>query len=162
MSQTYSEFRVPKLRVRVTLGVRGEAPKAYELFVPEHEDHGWRKQDVCELLEGPSRFLPVYDVDEHAHVVLQKSALKWVRLAERPPGEDPLANEEALFEKMERVSVSLHDGDRLEGDLLYSPAPGHGRVADFLNEPGAFFSLWMDDGETLVAKAHVVRVVDAR
>ena len=161
MSPSHNEFVVPKLRVRVVVALRGETPRPHELFVSQHEDHGWRLQDLYELLEGGARFLPAFEVEARAYVVLQKAALKWVRLAERPPNEDPLANEDALFDKQERVWVALADGESLEGDLLFSPAPGHGRVADFLNEAGAFFSLWTDEGEMLVAKAHVVRVAEA-
>ena len=74
MSPSHNEFVVPKLRVRVVVALRGETPRPHELFVSQHEDHGWRLQDLYELLESGARFLPAFEVEARAYVVLQKAA----------------------------------------------------------------------------------------
>jgi hypothetical protein len=152
------DLRIPKLRVRVELCVVGHAPQDAEIFVAENEEHAWRRQDVRDLLERAPNFLPARDASRDEWVVTNKDALLWLRLVEPPPGEDPFFDAETLFELQRAVRVDLTNGTTLDGDLLYSPAPGHGRVADYLNEPGRFFALWTNAGQAFVNKAHVASV----
>lgn len=51
-------------------------------------------------------------------------------------------------------------GQRYEGDILVDTPPGHQRVADWLNAPGAFITVRSGLAHHLIHKRHVTRVVE--
>ena len=160
MSPPPSDLRIPKHRVRVELCLHQGVVLRTEVFVTEHDGRPWRRQDVHDLFEQTSAFLPARALDEESWMVVSRDALLWVRLVDEPPRDEEPVEAEELFDVQRAVRVELVSGPALIGDLLYSPPPGHARVADFLNETGRFFPLWTDAGEVLVSKAHVVRVFE--
>jgi len=156
-----ADLRIPKHRVRVELCFAAGNVRRSEIFITEHDSRTWRRRDIHDLFEQTKTFLPTHDLDDGSWMVISRDQLQWVRIMDEPPREEdePVVDDE-LFDVQRAVRVELAGGTALSGDLLYSPPPGHTRVADFLNEPGRFFPLWTESGELLVGKSHVVRVLE--
>jgi hypothetical protein len=171
MSGAADALKVPTIAVRVELLLHGGPPvmRAVELFVAEHLADQYRRQHVTDLLEAAAAFVPVRSAGEGVVELLNKEAVIWVRVplhAGEPPVEeklDPASADVELFDEMHAVRVELASAEPLGGDILYSPtAAGHGRVVDYLNEPGRMFRLWTAEHLYLINKRFVVRVVERR
>jgi hypothetical protein len=153
MSLVPSELRVPKHAVTVELALEGRAPRPVEIYLAEHVANGFRAEDVSDLFDGPTPFLPARDVGENEVVVLRKEAVVWVAWAAGPDADE-------LFDERRDVRIELRGGSGLDGELLYSPPEGHQRVVDHLNRAGRFVRLWAADRLYLVNAAFIVRVVE--
>ena len=51
-------------------------------------------------------------------------------------------------------------GERYEGEVVVDMPPGHQRVADWLNAPGAFITVRSGAAHHLIQKRHVTRVME--
>jgi hypothetical protein len=148
--------------VPVQLSLDNAAAGAVELYVAEHLSAVERRQNVIELLVSDDNFLPVRDPRENTWALINKTMIAWVAvsLANPEPPSDEAGMEDELFDVRRAVAVELPGGNRLLGELLYSPPPNRARVADFLNDSGRFFRLWTNDVVYLVNKRYVARVLE--
>lgn len=153
MSAVPSELRVPKNAVTVELALEGRAPRPVEMYLGLQRPHDFHAEDVSDLFDGPAAFLPARDVGEGEVVVVRKDAVVWVAFPASPEADE-------LYDERHDVSVELRGGARLDGELLYSPPEGHGRVVDHLNQTGRFVRLWAGERLYLVNAAYIVRVVE--
>jgi hypothetical protein len=151
MPSATKDLRIPKRTVKVLLALDGHEPREAELFVAEQRPHDPRPEDVHGLLEEGGAFLPARDAG--GAFLFARAAVAWLGL--------PLPDLEGeLFDEQHEVRVELEGGAVLDGELLYSPPEGRGRVVDHLNAPGRFLRLFGPDRLYLVDKAHVLRVVE--
>jgi hypothetical protein len=153
-------LRIPKIQMAVELAVVGLKPREVAVFIAEHLADRYRPQHLRDLLEGPEHFLPIQEADQ-TWSIINKATILWaaVNLGEGqlPVEETNPSLQEELFDHRIAVEVELASGP-LSGDLLFSPPPGRGRVADHLNEMGRFFRLWTSSRLYLINKSHVLRV----
>ena|SRR5215468_164022 len=147
------DLRVPKHTVTVELALDGRAPRTVEIYLAEQRAHDFQAEDVADLFGEPTPFLPARDVAEAEVVVIRKEAVAWVALP-IPAGTDE------LFEERHDVRVELRGGGGLDGELLYSPPEGQGRVVDHLNGAGRFLRLWTADRLVLVNTQYIIRVIE--
>jgi|SRR5579883_2836771 len=159
------DLRIPKHAVVVELRLEGREARKVELYLAEHRDRSWRRQDVLDLLEHPPEFLPARDVADQARVLFNKATVVWIGVPraaqaadEAPGGAAP--DPEPLYEQKRAVRLELLGGVALDGKLLYSAPPERARVSDHLNGPGRFLRLHTDEQLYLVNKAFVVRALD--
>jgi hypothetical protein len=150
MSSASSDLRIPKQAVAVEVALDGEAPRGVELYLAAQRAHDPRPEDVRALLEAGAAFLPARDAA--GAFVLARDAIVWIAIA---AGDDL-----ELYDERHDVHLELRGGAALDGELLYSPPAGQGRVVDHLNGPERFVRLFTPERVYLVAKAHVVRVVE--
>jgi hypothetical protein len=169
MSGRGEGLRLPIIAVRVDLMLHGGNLRAVELFVAEHLAHHYRRQQVTDLLEAATQFVPVRNPEDGRVELINKETMIWVRVSldagELPVEEkhDPGSPDVELFDEMHAVRVELSAAEPLAGDILYSPtSAGGGRVVDYLNEPGHLFRLWTGEHLYLINKRFVVRVVEPK
>ena len=158
MNQTET-LRISKKAVAVDLTLAGGQPRRVEIFLAEHRANEFRRQDVLDLLEHASAFLPVRDVMSSDQEIFNKDALLWIGVPLTPFGDEPDVSEE-LFEFRRPVRVELLGIAALDGDLLYSAPQESTRVVDYLNETGRFLRLWAKDRLYLINKTFVLRIVE--
>lgn len=150
------DLRVPKYPVAVDLALVGRGIRRVSLFLAEYRAHTWHRQEVLDLLEQETRFLPAHDETADEWLCVRREAILYVRV---PPPEGEMAEEE-LFEHRHAVKVRLHEGTELEGVILYTAPPEQARLIDFLNVPSRFFRLWRGEQVFLVQKAHLTEVAE--
>jgi hypothetical protein len=163
-----SDLRVPKRRLTVELVQRRSDPGRFEVFLAEHQDHSWHRQEVLDLLEEDTPFFPAHDETTDGWVLIRRDSLVWVAIsgmelvaaadlgdlfADDGPGV-------ALFDYRHHVRLDLVEGRTLEGQLLYSAPPEQARVIDHMNAPSRFVRVFTADRVYLVAKAAIVRLWD--
>lgn len=156
-----TDFRVPKIRVTVELGILGGEGRRVDLFIADYRRNAPVRQSVIDLLEEDTEFVPA--VDESGTSLFNKSSLSFVAISLRGgelPVEESSDDEQPLFDRRVAVEVELVGGRRLRGELLYSPPPGRSRVVDHLNGLTRFFRLWTSERVYLVNKNHVLRVTE--
>jgi hypothetical protein len=164
MQRTGDQIKIPKIPITVDVTLEGQATRAVEIWVAEHQDHSYRRQHVIDLLESESRFLPAHDVAADETSLFNKGSLVTVGIplagGELPVEESPETIDDELFDIRALVRVEIRGTDPLRGHILYSPPAAQARVADYLNQSGWFFRLWTETHVYLVNKAYVVRVTE--
>jgi hypothetical protein len=153
------ELRIRKQAVAVELALAGGEPRHVEIFVAEHRDNDYRRQDALNLLERAHAFLPARDVATGHGEIFNKDAVLWIALPVHESGGEDSGPEE-LFEFRRPVRVYLLGGRTVSGEVLYSAPAESTRLVDFINETGRFLRLWTKDFLYLINKAHVLRLTD--
>lgn len=160
-----TDLRVPKRRLTVELVQRRSEPCRFEVFLAEHQDHSWHRQEVLDLLEEDAPFFPAHDEASGGWVLIRRDSVVWVAI----PGTDLAAaagageadeDPDALFDHRHRVRLDLVGGRTLEGQLVYAAAPEKARAIDHMNGPSRFVRVFADDRVYLVAKSAVLRLWD--
>jgi hypothetical protein len=154
-------LRIRKQAVAVELALAAGQPRRVEVFVAEHRDKEFRRQDVLDLLEHVQAFLPARDAATGRGEIFNKDALLWIAVPLSPFGSEPVEAPDELFEFRRPVRVDLLGGQAVSGELLYSAPAESTRLVDYVNEPGRFLRLWTNDFLYLINKAFVLRVVEA-
>jgi hypothetical protein len=106
---------------------------------------------VVGLLDEPEPFLPL--ATDYGVRLLARALIAAVALPPAPLDADELPGVH------QQAVVTLRSGQRLRGELRWTPAPGHARTIDLLNEPGAALLLH-GDVVHLIARAHIAWVED--
>jgi hypothetical protein len=153
-------LKIRKQAVAVELALAGGEPRRVEVFVAEHRDNEYRRQDVLDLLEHVQAFLPARDPATGRGEIFNKDALLWIALPLSPFGSEQESEAEELFEFRRPVRVDFHGGQSISGELLYSAPAESTRLVDYVNEPGRFLRLWTKDFLYLINKAFVLRLVE--
>jgi len=160
-SEHTGPLQIRKLPVAVELALAGGEPHRVEVFVAEHRDNEYRRQDVLNLLEREHAFLPARNTATGHGEIFNKDALLWIALPLSPLGSEASSSEPELFEFRRSVRVDFLGGQSVSGELLYSAPEQSTRLVDHVNAPGRFIRLWAKDFLYLINKAFVVRVVEA-
>jgi len=156
-----SALEVEGLKVRTNLvgaevSLAGGAHRRVDLYVAEFLPHSWRRQDLLDLLEDETGFLPARTA-EGAWLLLNKRSIAWIALDRvEEPGE--AAVHEELFDVKQDVVLELAGGEILEGQLLYTAPPARARVKDYMNEPGRYFRLYRQDRVYVINKSYLACV----
>jgi hypothetical protein len=157
-------LRLPKFPVAVELALSGRAVRTVEVFVAEHKDHAYSRQQLLDLLDAPAAFLPARDPTRGGVFLFNKETIVWVAISlsggALPVEEEPEAAEIQLFEVRQRVEVELIDGARLIGEILYTPPAEKARTVDHLNQASRFLRLWTVDRVYLINKSFVLGVAE--
>ena len=124
------------------------------MFLAEHQDHSWHRQEVLDLLEQGEAFFPAHD-EADALMLVARAAVVWVAV-----DKDVETEQEELFDYRREVCLDLDGGRSLEGQLLYAAAPDHARLIDYMNAAPRFFRIFTADRVYLVARAAVLRLWD--
>ncbi len=154
-----TEFlRVRKQNVAVNLTLVGTAPRQVELFLADPARPGDRRDQIMELLEKGTPFLPARDDASGRWEIFSRDAVLWVRI----PLSDPATGEETeeLFDIRQKVRVDMKSAEPLTGELLWSAEQQHTRVTDYMNSEGRFFRLWQEEHVLLVNRSYVLRVIE--
>jgi hypothetical protein len=154
-------LRIRKNAVKVELALATGEPRRVEVFVAEHRDHEFRREDVLNLLEHVQGFLPARDAASGRREIFNKDALLWIGVPLSPLGSEAESAAEELFEFRRPVRVDLIGAHSLTGEVLYSAPAENTRLVDYVNEPGRFLRLWTKDSLYLINKAFVLRMVEA-
>ena len=154
------ELKIRKQPVAVELALAGGEPRRVEVFVAEHRDNEFRRQDVLDLLEHMQAFLPAKDPASGCWEIFNKDALLWIGVPLSPFGSETASPAEELFEFRRPVRVDLIGSHSLSGELLYSAPAESTRLVDYVNEPGRFLRLWTKDFLYLINKAFVLRLTE--
>jgi len=149
--------------VAVELCLAGQAARRVELFLGEHSDHAWRRQDMVALLEGDRQFLPCRDAELGTFTLVNRDHIEWLAI---PLGEDlsHALDDDAglgpLFDHRHQVTLQLGGGLILRGAILCSAPGDHARLVDHVNQPGGFVSLHWSDQILLVRKSAIVEIIE--
>jgi hypothetical protein len=146
---------VPKRTAAVRILLDDGSEGAYALFLAGHASHRDGPEEVADLLEEGTRFLPVRDLGAGGIAFLRCDAIAVVEVDATTGGDDPFAL--APTEQHE-VEVRLRGGRTVRGFVAYVLPPDRARVLDHLNEPGAWLALHGEGVLRLVHKRHVTRV----
>jgi hypothetical protein len=152
-------LRVRKQVVAVELALENMPSRSVEVFLAAQEIQQYQRQQLLELLEHGTPFLPIRDATAERWEIANRDRILWVRV---PPASFPAAGEETeeLFDIRQKVVVELTSGPPLEGELLYSAEESLTRVTDYMNQQGRFFRLWKNEDLYFVHKPFVTRVIE--
>jgi hypothetical protein len=152
-------LRVRKQVVAVELALENMPSRSVEVFLAAQEIQQYQRQQLLELLEHGTPFLPIRDATDERWEIANRDRILWVRV---PPASFPAAGEETeeLFDIRQKVVVELTSGPPLEGELLYSAEESLTRVTDYMNQQGRFFRLWKNEDLYFVHKPFVTRVIE--
>ncbi len=156
-----TDLKVPLRRVAVELCLGGQAARRIELFLSEHAERGWVRQEVLDLLQGGRQFVPCRDAELGTLTFINRDHILWLAI---PLAEDQVEDESAelaqLFDKHHQVTLHLVGGMTLEGAFLYSAPVEHARLVDHVNQPGGFLVLHWGGQLLMVRKSAVLEIVE--
>jgi hypothetical protein len=157
-----SDLVVPRRRVAVELCLGGQAARRVELFLGEHRDHDWTRQEVSDLLEGGRQLLPCRDLELGTCTLINRDHIVWLSM---PLSEDHTQVGDdselgLLFDQRHQVSLHLTGGIRLDGAVLYSAPVEQARLADHVNQAGSFLALYLGEQVVLVRKSAVLEIIE--
>ncbi len=158
MTSLESALRVRKETIEVDLVLFGAAPRRVEMFLAEHGSHGFSRESVLELLDGPGSFLPVRDLESGTWEVINSRAFVSIGMSRLSADSEDGAVE--LYDHRKLVRVTLVGGGTLEGEILYSAPEDSARVVDVMNRRERILRLWSGDRVFLLNKEYVLRVVE--
>jgi len=152
-------LRVRKQVVAVELALGNMPSRLVEVFLAAQEIQQYRRQQLLELLEHGTPFLPVRDSTAEQWEIMNRDLILWIRV---PPTSFPAAGEgtDELFDIRQKVRVELTFGEPLQGELLYSAEESLTRVTDYMNQQGRFFRMWKDEDLYFVHKPFVTRLIE--
>jgi hypothetical protein len=86
---------------------------------------------------------------------ISKAQVSVVSCREHPPLDDP---DRATAAKLVALTVELTDGVEYRGRSSFELPRTRARTLDYINSPGNFFTLWVDDAAQYINKA-LVRLI---
>lgn len=142
-SETY---RIEKLRVAISLRLRGGAAIDGCIFLQSWAYHRSGPEEPLDLLNAPEPFIPVQVASGETRLVAKAHIL--ALQPTEPAGVDELRLATA---RPAEVALSLVDGSTHHGTVFIEMPQSRPRVLDFLNGDGSpFFALHADDRVTLI------------
>jgi hypothetical protein len=147
-----SEYRIEKVRRRVTVTLVGGATLEGDVFLQPMARYRAGPQEPVELFDEPEPFVPL-GTDDDELVLIAKEQVSRVQFADEhadTPGNGVTGVE---------VEVVFDDGSSCRGQLQMETRASRSRVLDFLNEDHQrFLVLWSADGVCLANRRHVAQV----
>lgn len=147
-----SEYRIEKVRQRVTITLAGGAVLTGDIFLQPTARYRTGPQDPLELFNEPELFLPLA-IDGDANVLVSKEQVSRVQFAREAadteldgvPGAD--------------VEITFADGATVSGELRFEGRTGRPRLLDFLNnDHQSFLTLRSPADVWLVNRRQIAQV----
>jgi hypothetical protein len=158
-----SDLKVPRRRVTVELCLGQEPVRRVELYLGEHSERAWHRQEVVDLVDSKRRFLPVRGAGTSAPILINREHITWLAIPldeDRSSSEDDAAGMVELYDHRHQVTLRLTGGATLDGAILYSAPGANARLVDHLNQDGGFLALYRSDRIVLVRKAAVIEIIE--
>jgi hypothetical protein len=147
-----SEYRIEKVRRRVTIVLSGGETFDGDVFLQPAARYRYGPQDPAEMFNEPDRFVPLA-IDGGEVVLLAKEGIVRVLFDEPDLEPDGVEGSDAM------VEVAFLDGSRYTGVLRFQTRVNRSRLIDFLNEDNQrFLTLRSGDGVCLVNRTQVIHV----
>jgi hypothetical protein len=149
MSDWGATERVPA-KVRLAEGV----VLAGDLHLLARATSPSESESPLEMLNRDDPFFAL-TLTEGGVVFLSKAQVSVVSCREHAPLDDP---DRASAAKLVALTVELTDGVEYRGRSTFELPPARARALDYVNSPGRFFTLWVDDAAQYINKA-LVRLI---
>jgi len=146
---------VPKRKVPARVRLADAAVLKGALYVAMRGSGGKPETVAMRLNDWTEKFLPF--ALEDRHLLLKKSCIVTIELANTERGSEELAQEGG---KEFRLKLGLLDGTSVSGKALGEVPPGRTRALDYLNGAPRFIDLMIDETVVLVNGNYVVAVSD--
>jgi hypothetical protein len=151
-----SEFRIEKIRRRVTVDMTGGETLEGELFLQPSARYRAGPQHPAELLNEPDPFVPLA-VAGDGLVLLAKSQMIRIQFDADDADTDSAGVERAA------VEVVFADGSNVSGMLTLETRADRPRLLDFLNDDHQpFLVLESPSGITLINRRAIAKVRERR
>jgi hypothetical protein len=108
-------------------------------------------ESPLEMLNRPDPFFALTLADG-AVIFISKTQVNVIDCREQPPLTDP---DRISAAKLVGLEVLLQGGARYQGRATVELPPGRSRALDYVNGPGAFFTIFADDTTHYLNKARV-------
>lgn len=147
----------------VELCLGQEPARRVELYLGEHSERAWHRQEVIDLVDSDRTFLPVRGAGSSAPILINREHITWLAIPleeDRSTSDDDAGGVVELYDHRHQVTLRLAGGATLEGAILYSAPGEHARLVDHLNQDGGFLALYRGDRIILVRKTAVVEIVE--
>ena len=152
MMESTSEYRIEKVRRRVSIILVGGVRLHGDLFLQPSARYRVGPQDPHDLLNEPERFVP-FAVDGHAMTLIAKDHI--IRVQYEDPAADPSEDGAALA----AVEVHFTDGSATAGMLRLETPAGRPRLLDYLNDASEpFLRLRNAAGSCLANRRQIAQV----
>jgi hypothetical protein len=154
-----TDLRVPTLRQPVTITCTDGRTFAGHIFMPSQSSRHQGPMRPEEWSDTVHTFFPFRARDAAYSTIFNlESVVAFSVPLDSATGDD--SDDAAILElPVFRVSVDAR-GATFEGLVTIDMPPDHQRVADWLNAPGAFFTVRAGGAHHLIQKRHVTRVVE--
>lgn len=151
-----SEYRIEKVRRRVSIMLEGGQQIRGDLFLQPTARYRPGPQDPADLLDEPEPFFPVA-ADGDELVLVAKNQVRWVEFALDHADTDLGGVAEA------NVKVTFTDGSSANGALRLETRVDRPRLLDFLNaDHQQFLRLYTPQGVCLVNRSKIAQVRQRR
>jgi hypothetical protein len=157
-----SDLKVPLRRVAVELCLGGQQARRVELFLGEHRDHAWMRQEVIDLLEGERQFVPCRDLELGTSTLINRDHILWLAIPLTEDHSQAVDDSELglLFDQRHQVSLQLSGGITLQGAILDSAPVEQARLVDHVNQVGSFLALHWGEQIILVRKTAILELIE--
>ena len=142
---------VDKIKKKVSLSLSDGSQYSGHVFLSPFSELGVGQETILEALTGRDRFLP-FETSEGEVTFLNRDHVVWMASMLEPDKE-----RESVPPDRRNVTIHLHDGKRLRGDVVMALPDEKGRLSDWLNEVSGFMVLQDEKREVLINLNHVVR-----
>jgi hypothetical protein len=150
------DLRVPTISLPVEVRCADGRAIAGEIFLPAHSSRQAGPMRPEEWSDTAPQFFPIRAHDTRALTILNRDAVVALTV---PAGANAGDADTAAGAPVSRIAIDA-GGVTVEGDAIIDMPPGHQRVADWLNAPGAFITLRAGLVHHLIQKRHVTRVLE--
>jgi len=150
------DLRVPTTSLPVDILCVDGTTVMGDIFMPAQSSRQPGPMRPDEWGDTVHPFFPVRSRTAHSLTIVNRDAVVAVTV----PAAANAAEYDAMVDlPVFRVAVDAV-GTRFEGDVVVDMPPGHQRVADWLNAPGAFLTVRAGLAHHLIQKRHVLRVME--
>lgn len=150
------DLRVPTINLPVEIRCTDGQSVLGEIFLPSQSSRQLGPMRPEEWIEGTHAFFPFRSQEAGALTIVNRDNVVAVTVPAEA-NHDPA--DEVVGTPVYRIAVNAA-GVVYEGDIVIDMPPGHQRVADWLNAPGAFITVRAGSVHHLIQKRHVTRVVE--
>jgi hypothetical protein len=150
------DFRVPTIALPVEIRCTDGRSVLGDIFMPAHSSRQPGPMLPEEWTDTVHMFFPVRSRETCATTLLNRDAVVVVTV---PAAANTGRGDPDLSTLVSHIAVEAA-GERYEGEVVVDMPPGHQRVADWLNAPGAFITVRSGAAHHLIQKRHVTRVME--
>jgi hypothetical protein len=151
-----SDLRVPTTVLPVDILCSDGTTVLGDIYLPAQSSRQPGPMRPEEWADTVHAFFPVRSRAARTLTILNRDAVVAVTV----PAAANAGDDETLVDlPVLHVAVDAI-GMRFEGDVVVDMPPGHQRVADWLNAPGAFLTVRAGIAHHLIQKRHVLRVLE--
>jgi len=151
-----SEYRIEKVRRRVTIALDGGETLEGDVFLQPAARYRHGPQDPAELFNEPEPFLPLATPGDRS-ILIAKAQVRSVQFQDEDADTDLGGVAEA------EVEVTFTDGTSTSGALRLETRADRPRLLDFLNDDHQrFLRLRLPSGPCLINRSKIAKVRERR